>query len=320
MSGAGRQKPGAAALETRHNCLSSEAKSLQRKTTRHLIEDLRYLCCGELPSDGRFKDIQQVLGGVIERYGHKALALIQPGASGDDLSMIGSYVARKLLEASCSAILARIDPVRFLVLYEYQLRAGGDYKLHERHPSSVSWFGDVIPEKSSNTPWANEATPDKFVRALLGGHLAETVWPKAIFECLKDDAITTESVWIEEVRELQERKRIESEKVKPQTTGQPPSDAGEISARWKIESGVLAVLRGRAQDLFSSLSKGVHLEFVVDERAILDAATMIEQIKKTARLITQMGYLASKADSAFTTLSPTNANSHVINIEQAFEI
>jgi len=118
------------------------------------MEYLQKLCCGELTSStGRLNEVLSILGNVIARHEKKALSIIKSG-SDEDKSMYGSFVARKLIESALSAIFARMEPSRFLILQEYQQRAGGKYSAHERHPASIAWYGDIIPDKQINTLWS----------------------------------------------------------------------------------------------------------------------------------------------------------------------
>lgn len=225
--------------------------------------------------------------------------------------MFGSFVARKLLETASSAILARMDPTRFLILQEYQMRAGGNYRAHERHAAAIAWTGDIIPDKPSSSLWSTETSPDKFVRSLFGGHLAEIAWPQAIEKFIAEDADRPASEWLEEISRLYEEKhrRTEVPPAQPTRIGQPPTTCIEV----------LGVFRSKAQDMYSSLSKGVHLEFVVDETVILDSDTIIQNIRTVVKFITQMAYLSNQMDCIFTKVGREQANQLLVDIENRFE-
>lgn len=270
------------------------------------MRKLSQLCCGELLLPGRLSDILSILDNVITRYGEKALFLIKSG-SDEDRSTYGSFVARKLLESSLSAILARIDPSRFLILQEYQQRAGERYKPHERHPASVAWSGDIIPEKSSDSIWSNESPPDKFIRSLLGGHLAEVVWPKAIEKLSLDESDMPKGIWLEEIGNIYEGKLRE-------VSGRGSSSNSSIAAG----VSVLGVFRSRAQDNYSALSKGVHLEFVVDESIILDSETVVEHMLTAVKIAAQLGYLSNYMDSVFSRIETQTAAELLLNVEESF--
>lgn len=287
------------------------------------MEALRQLCCGATTSPSRLNDVLFILGNVITRYGGKALSIVNVGTD-EDKTMYGSFVARKLLESASSAILARMDPARFLILQEYQQRAGAGYRAHERHPASIAWSGDIIPEKSNNTVWSNESAPDKFVRSLLGGHLAEVTWPKAIERFAQDAFDSSKSLWIEEISNTYEEKRQQAE-AKLANEPIAPDDSDSLDKRNRpansisnVGTMVLDVFRNRAQGNYSALSKGVHLEFVVDETVVLDPATVVEHMLNAVKLVSQLGFLSNYMDSVYSKIEPNAAVELLHNIEESF--
>lgn len=265
------------------------------------MKPLRQLCCGEMNSTGKLNRVLSILGDVIERYGEKTQSIIKNGKD-DEKLMYGSFVARKLFESSSSAILARMDPARFLILQEYQQRAGVGYKAHERHAASIAWSGDIIPEKASNDLWNTEVNSDKFVRALLGGHLAEVYWKKAIESFSQDVSDRASGLWIEELSNLYEQK------------SQEPTSNGSVATL------VLGVFRGKAQGCYSALSKGVHLEFVVDETVVLDPETVVVHMLDVVKLVSQLGYLSNHMDSVYTKIEQNTASELLLNVEKSLEL
>jgi len=287
------------------------------------MDPLRKLCCGNATSEGRLNDVLSILGNVITRYGAKSLSVIK-GGSDEDKVTYGCFIARKLLESASSAILARMDPSRFLILQEYQQRAGAGYKAHERHPASIAWSGDIIPDKASNAVWSTESTPDKFVRALLGGHLAEVAWPKAIERFALDQSEKPRGLWFEELSSIYEAK---SQQADAKPTDEPRVEEGASplarpnpSATSSVSVGalVLGVLRARTQDNYSALSKGVHLEFVVDETVVLDPATVVEHMLTAVKIVALLGYLSNYMDSVFTCIDRQIAAELLLNVEESF--
>lgn len=240
-----------------------------------------------------------ILGNVITRYGTKTLSTIKMG-SDEDKCTYGSFVARKLLESASSAILARMDPSRFLILQEYQKRAGGDYSFYERHPASIVWSGDIVPDKAANSIWSTESSPDKFVRALLGGHLAEISWSRAIERFALDESDRPKSLWLDDLSDIYEEK------------------LRQFSSSEAAGTSMLGVLRAKARENYSALSKGVHLEFVVDETAILDSVTVVAHMLAAVRLVSQLGYLSNHMDSVFTRIETQKAAELLFEIEESF--
>jgi len=282
------------------------------------MEQLRRLCCGTTSTSGRLNDVLNILGNVIARYSDKALSIVKDGTD-EDKTMYGSFVARKLLESAACAILARMDPPRFLILQEYQQRAGSNYKAHERHPASIQWCGDIIPEKAANTLWSNELAPDKFIRALLGGHLAEATWPMAIDLFARDTVDKSKSQWVEEVSRTYEGKLQQANAKSAHVFGiSRESDSSAKSPSSSVGTLVLDVFRNRFQDNFSELSKGVHLEFVVDETVVLDPETVVEHMLAAVKLVSQLGFLSSYLDSLFAKSESNDAFELILNVEESF--
>lgn len=287
------------------------------------MDALRELCCGNTTSEGRLNDVLSILGNVITRYGAKSLSVVKNGSDEDKVTY-GCFIARKLLESASSAILARMDPSRFLILQEYQQRAGAGYKAHERHPAAIAWSGDIIPDKASNAVWGTESTPDKFVRALLGGHLAEVAWPKAIERFALDQSDRPKGLWFEELSNIYE---VKCQQADAQPTGEKRVEEGAApladrnqSATFSASVGasVLGVLRAKAQDNYSALSKGVHLEFVVDETVVLDPATVVEHMLTAVKIVALLGYLSNYMDSVFTCIDRQKAAGLLFNVEESF--
>lgn len=285
------------------------------------MDSLRELCCGNSASEGRLNDVLSILGNVITRYGAKSLSIIKDGSDEDKVTY-GCFIARKLLESASSAILARIDPSRFLILQEYQQRAGAGYKAHERHPAAIAWSGDIIPDKASNNVWTTESSPDKFVRSLLGGHLAEVVWPKAIERFALDQSERPTGFWLEELSNIYERKCQQDDHQSASGQGAEEADptpkSPSTQARVSIGAQVLGVLRSRTQDNYSALSKGVHLEFVVDETVVLDPATVVVQMLTAVKTVALLGYLSNYMDSVFTCIDQRKAAELLLNVEERF--
>lgn len=272
------------------------------------MEPLRELC-GCAPTKTRIGSVQEILGKDIVRYGSAVSRMMDPEADLEAVSLYGCFAARKLLEAGCISVLGRLDPSRLLILREYQIK--GRYALDERHAASIDWKADVISEKSAT--WVQAVAPDKFVRALLGGHLAEVTWVHAIenLATLSDlipDLST--SMWINDLVDQYETRRAQK------TGSEQKQDTGTAS---QAELGILATFRSLAQKSFSTLSKGVHLEFVVDQDAVLDVVTIRQSMAQAVKVLTQIAFASHLTDSAFSVLQVADAFKLVTAIEAEIE-
>lgn len=263
---------------------------------QHLMLQLRELCNCSSGETSRLGVVRTILGTDIERYGDALLTML---ASSDQasLGLYGCFAARRMLEAGCIGILSTIDPARLLVLREFQLRS--DYALGERHPAAIDWRTDVVSERAAK--WADGVAPDKFIRSLLGGHVAEIMWSHAIgrLENL-DRGIASSSFWIEELTaQLADRR------------ANLPQDANANAA----ELAVLASFRTVAQQTFSALSKGVHLEFIVEQSRLFDPATIVETIGRAIKTLAQISFVSNLMDCAHRNIDIARAAALVKEIE-----
>jgi hypothetical protein len=278
------------------------------------MQALRELC-GCAPTTTRIGSVQQILGKDVVRYGVAVARMITPGAEETMTLLYGCFAARKLLEAGCVSVLCRMDPARLLILREFQIR--GRYALDERHAASIDWKADVVSEKKPG--WTEGTSPEKFVRSLLGGHLGEVTWVPAIQNLtLLSNQIPdlSRSKWIHElVSQYEARLSAKRGAVGVVPTEQEPVGGSGGSA----ELGVLASFRTAAQNSFSTLSKGVHLEFVVDQDAVFDVVTIRQSMLQAVKVLTQIAFASHLTDSAFTSLSLERAFSLVTEIEAEVE-
>lgn len=274
-------------------------------------EPLAQLCAPLHDSRGALRDGLGVLQQTLAQQSQAVGSLLQEDQS-DARRLFGAFAARKLLEAATAALLARLDPPRFLILYEYQRRQGTDYDLGKPHSAAFAWANEVVgtdtQNKTGNTLWQTEVNPKDFTRALLRGHLAEVCWPTAIQRVCRPDsdgvANNPESKWLDEIRA-----RFESKCG--HTPDQTPSQAG-----WSV----MCALRDRARGLYSELSKGVHVEFLVPDDIIFDAETVAQKLTESLKLCAQLGYLSNYIDTIATRLPAEEADAFLLLVEQSCDV
>ena len=148
----------------------------------------------------------------------------------------GAMLGRRLVEQCTLALVGRLDPIRLVTAFKGPSAA--DFRLGERNESSFSWTKDVLPDYSfAMGPWSQASLKKGTVRGLLDGHLATF-----LFEASHGRAVDS----------LVERYAHESE---------VSTWAMEIQ-RFEGGLSLLSQLRTRASSAYSSLSKGVHFEFL----------------------------------------------------------
>ena len=87
------------------------------------------------------------------------------------ISLYGPYLGRSLLELSMTALLARLDPFRILVIKGRQAQPG--YELNRPNTSAIRWQGDVV-DKAVNDLWGDKSLKDPS-RAILGPYQKQLI-------------------------------------------------------------------------------------------------------------------------------------------------
>jgi hypothetical protein len=157
-------------------------------------------------------------------------------------TLFGPYLARSILEVTCTALIARSDPFRILTLRQVQSQSA--YEPGVRSASSIHWTGDILAEKNVTDPWSVAKRPDQMTRALLGDYQEIVLWKPAFTIFL--DAVnerTTRGAWTRDLQQL----------------------APERFVGWARQQAAVA---------YSQSSKGIHHEFVVKTTSYYDDATL----------------------------------------------
>lgn len=223
------------------------------------MDPLTSLLCGSHHSCGEISEIFSHLGTAVDDFAPRCYDFICD-KNDKDLSAFGPYCGRSILETACTILIGRIDPYRLLLIKRYQERQ--EYDISVRHKISVQWFGDII---ASEKPPAWEKLSGKNIpRALLTDeYTGEIYWKQAIGDLLNDTRDEDRSAWLNELRQ------------KPQ----------------HIEN-ISPYLREEADRLYSSLSKGIHQEFVVPISAGYDSQSIKILLKDTIALVTKLALIS----------------------------
>jgi hypothetical protein len=214
---------------------------------------LEDLICGIAVEDSAYIDSDYV--GLIKRL-RLDLAELHPyvqvslrANAAVPASAVFPFLARKFLELSLTALLARIDPIRVLSARKNQLHSS--YEVGRQNSSSVAWSGDIFPnEKAPASNWDSGTLKKGVERSLLGWHVGEV----AISHGLRwlADAENSDSIWLREL----------SGQEKP-----------------------LSWIHGRLNQLYSTLSKGVHAEYLLDDGTAFDQETIQQHMRDCYMLV-----------------------------------
>ncbi|PPD44351.1 MAG: hypothetical protein CTY16_11955 [Methylobacter sp.] len=222
------------------------------------MNKLSELLCGDYQNLGELSDILSLLGSTIDIFSEKCFEFLKQEEP-KNITTLGAYCGRTLLEASCIALIGRITPYRLLLLKRYQEQP--NYELGIRHKISIEWKGDVLPKSNiaKDQLW-NKVDDKSLTSPLLSDYMWDIYWMPA-FKYLLDD---TED---EDYYSLIELKNI-------------PLEAIGIS------------LRKEAETLYSSLSKGIHQEFIIPHQVTHDVPTVKRLLRETVLLVIKLALIS----------------------------
>lgn len=200
------------------------------------------------------------------------------------IEMYGPFLGRALLEASLTAITSRLDPFRILVLRQVQL--AGSLDVTKPNKVSYRWQGDVVSD--SKLEWSQERNPEQFSRALAGDCWDLLAWRKAFEKLLDQTSSEPQMGWVAEIR-----------KIDPDT----------FIPRWRSE----------LSKLYSTLSKGVHIEFVVPAAAQLGASSIQTALGDVVFRVAVLGAASHLIDHCAFSVSPEQARSMFLESEKDWQ-
>ncbi len=221
---------------------------------------LAKLLCGNLVPDRG--GIDEVLSHLSLSIDNVVIELIRlESLTPNQISLFAPFLGRSILELGCTALIARLDPFRVLLIREYQKQPNYlDSLMDKPNKSSIRWQGDVFADKVTDI-LADKSLQNP-TRALLGDYYKTLIW-SANFDELQD-AIRDVSgdEWIIDLRQ-------------------------KDFARFYNET------LSDFSSLYSKLSKGIHHELVIPLSSAFDQETTRLLIQKTVRNIATLGLFVS---------------------------
>lgn len=247
--------------------------------------DFDLLICG-IPTEN-MHDFGIVINNLSNKIKRITELIVDYNWDSDQANIDIPAYGRNLLESSLTAILGRMDPFRLITIYKVQ--SDTSYDLGKRAQIAVEWSGDIIAKSAPTNMWHFEKKKDSFDRALLGNYIGDIVW-KPAFSALNDylSENPENSDWLAEILSLNEESNFEKAK----------SSAGR---------------------LFSSFSKGVHSECLIDVNTILDVVTLKSLIKDLFKLCATLGLVSHFVDFLATTIEKERALQIFKDVERMIE-
>ncbi len=149
----------------------------------------------------------------------------------------GPTVGRRVIEEALAVLHGKLDPLRLVVALNGS--KSGDFETGRPNRSSYSWSSDVVPTCEPSVGIWTQRTLEKkegIVRGVLSGHLAHSVFFDGFLPALDgfQAALGDQPVppWVVDIQ------------------------------RFEAGDHLLADIRRRALTTYSSLSKGIHFEFL----------------------------------------------------------
>lgn len=221
-----------------------------------MVDQFAKLVCGATgSSSGAFAGITNHLCASVKAVVSEIVKL--PDENPERIALFGPFLGRSILELTYTAIVGRLDPFRLLVLREIQMRqpASDVTVLGERCLTAIQWSGDIRPMKEGENPdlWSPTKTIDKVHRSLFGKYYEHIFWIPAFTTVVDSLTDAQQGAWFDELR-----------KITPE--------------------GFTPRFRGDSDRTYSSLSKGIHHEFVIPHEKFYSPETVFELLKDAFRL------------------------------------
>lgn len=247
--------------------------------------ELSIILCGDYQGHDELSEILEHLAATIDNLAPKCYEFIK--SESNDVLIFGAYCGRALLETACTILIGRITPYRLLLLKRYQEQS--NYKLGSPHKASIQWKGDIIaPEKAPDNLWT-KIDDNNSTKPLLSDYMAGIYWIPAYNKLLDDfsGSLGNYSVYLGELK----------------TFSNP--------------NAIVKHFRKEADGLYSSLSKGIHQEFVIPLESIYDYSTISDLLRKTIALVIKMALISHYISNAITKTNKDNLFHCLIQIEKA---
>lgn len=220
-----------------------------------MVDDFAKLVCGATGSTGSFAGIATHLHNSLKGVVAEIVKLPKEGP--DRIALYGPFLGRSVLELTYTALVGRLDPFRLLILREIQMRLStSDVAfLGERCQTAIQWSGDIRPVKDGENPdlWSPTKTMDKMYRSLFGKYYEQVFWVPAFTSVIDSLTIAHQGAWFDELRTI-------------------------------TPEGFTPRFRGDSDRTYSSLSKGIHHEFVIPPETFYSPETVFELLKDAFRL------------------------------------
>jgi hypothetical protein len=221
---------------------------------------LSKLLCGDIVSGG--DGINEVLNHLSMSIDDVVEEIMQlESLNSNQISLFAPFLGRSILELGCTAIIARLDPFRVLILRKYQQQP--TYQIDKPNKSSIRWQGDILADGVKEL-WSDKSLQNP-TRALLGDYYKSLIWEENFDKLRNAIRDVSGDQWIADLQR-------------------------------KTFSQFYNETLNEFSSAYSELSKGIHHEFVIPLSSTFDLATIKLLIEKTIRNIATLGLFISVVD------------------------
>lgn len=238
------------------------------------MDDLKLVVCGR-PNEGKAKDSLDQIATSLDSFGSRAIALLTSSQT-DPNFIFAPLCGRVVLENSCAAIVGRIDAFRLIYISEFQSKA--EYEVGKRAKSSFSWTGDVFPSGGNIRLWDIDNDVPKIGRALFSQHYEELYWKPAVADAI--------------------------DFINDNTAVTAPPELSQLDPE-----NFVSLIKGRSNQAYSGLSKGVHWEFF-NQASVLDETTTKGLLKEACTIAAMLGFVSHFIPTAHSSIDPAEALEH----------
>ena len=244
--------------------------------------DLSLLLCGKPSSTAGSSEVDVVLKHVSDSIDTILNELVWLNSQDPArIALFGPFLGRSLQELAALALIGRLDPLRVLLIQ--QVQAQPSYKVNLAWKSSLRWQGDVLAEKVSDL-WGEKVKYDTITKALLGDYFDHLVWRSALGRVLSHTPTHSGKAWLTQLR-------------------REPREAFVDNRRKELSNQ------------YSSLSKGIHHEFVMPPGAQYDKSTVSTLIGGTVHTVATLGLVSHFVSHSIRLIPATDAFQLFDNVE-----
>ncbi|WP_135811469.1 hypothetical protein [Bacillus cereus] len=237
------------------------------------------LICGNYEQYDSLKNFYDVLNHNLNTMENRLDKLIEEDDE-QELTILGPYFARNILETTCNALLGRLDPFR--IIFVHKIQSSESFEIGVKVKGAINWASDIFgnDDTKSDKLWNHEKDFNKVGRALFGPYYGFIYWNPA-YKMLIDDG-----------------DYVDEESLTQYRTG--------IDDPEKF----ILYLRSKCSSIYSSLSKGIHSELLIKPDIMYDKTTVLDLINETVKMCALLGLISHYIDTSHCKIDTAEAFEH----------